>query len=74
MSVNKERPPFTPNETEIKIPMGSIRALHTLLWHIRDEMGNQRAKDRLSEAIKMLEDSVGAGFTTEMENLIMGKT
>ena len=30
--------------------------LHTLLWHIRDEMGNKRAKARLTEAIELTEE------------------
>jgi len=74
MTLNKDRPPFTPDEMEIKITMGSWRALHTLLWHIRDEMGNQRAKARLSEAIKLLEDALAwNGLTEQMENLLGGK-
>jgi len=73
MTVNKNRPPYTLNEQEIKVTMGSLRALHTLLWHIRDEMGNRRAKDRLTEAIEMVEQTIGGDFNTKMENLVEGK-
>lgn len=63
-----------PDTQTIEVEIGVLRALHTLLWHIRDEMGNHRAKKRLSEAIKLLEDALAWNeMTDQMKNLIRGK-
>lgn len=35
-----------------------LRALHTLLWHARDEAGNKRLKGKLTEAISIVEDLI----------------
>lgn len=62
-----------PDKKTVEVEIGGLRALHTLLWHIRDEMGNRRAKDRLSEAIKMVEDCIAGGDSPLITQLKEGK-
>jgi len=38
--------------------LDKLRALHTLLWHARDEAGNKRLKGKLTDAIAIVEDLV----------------
>jgi len=35
--------------------LDKLRALHTLLWHARDEAGNKRLKKQLTDAIDIVE-------------------
>jgi len=62
-----------PDTQTIEVEIGGLRALHTLLWHIRDEMGNRRAKDRLGDAIRMVEDCMGGGDSVLITKLNEGK-
>jgi len=57
----------------IEVEISGLRALHTLLWHIRDEMGNRRGKDRLGDAIKMVEDCMSGGDSPLITKLREGK-
>ena len=57
----------------VEVEIQNLQALHTLLWHIRDEMGNRRGKDRLTDAIKMVEDCIGSGDSPLITKLREGK-
>jgi len=35
-----------------------LSALRTVLWHLRDEMGNKRGKVQLTLAIRLVDDMV----------------
>lgn len=48
-----------------------LRALHTLLWHARDEAGNKRLKHNLTEAITIVEDLIsGSEKANKMVDLL----
>ena len=45
-----------PDDQLVSMKIGKLRELRKLLWHIRDEMGNRRAKDKLTEAVEMIDE------------------
>lgn len=38
--------------------LDKLRALHTILWHARDEAGNKRLKKELTDAITIVGDLI----------------
>jgi len=48
-----------------------LRALHTILWHARDEAGNKRLKGKLTDAITIVEDLIrGSEDANKLVNLL----
>jgi len=44
-----------PDDEFVGVRIVQLRTLRKLLWHIRDEMGNPRAKAKLTDAIELVE-------------------
>lgn len=53
--------------------LDKLRALHTILWHARDEAGNKRLKRKLSDAIAIVEDLIrGSEDANKVVKLLTG--
>ena len=45
-----------PDGQSVSVKIGKLREIRKSLWHIRDEMGNRRAKDKLTEILYTIDE------------------